>query len=343
MIKAPNPAIDFFNLSFLPIQTPYTYVSFYKDGKWDEGQLQNKTTISLEMLSTGLQYGQQAFEGMKCYRRKDGGIQFFRPLENARRFQHSCERIMMPAISVEKFIDAITKTVIANSDYVPPYESKATLYVRPFMIGIGSNLVLAPAKEYLFGVITQPVGLFFKSGLTPSKFIITEYDRAAYHGTGDVKVGGNYAASFYPNYLARQQGFTDCLYLDPLTHTKIDEGGAANFFAITKDNVFITPKSDTILPSITKRSLVDIAKDYLHLQVIEGDVLLSDFDQFIEAGTCGTAAIITPIGTIEYKGVLHPFGNPLEAGPITKELYRILVGIQFGDIVPKANWIYDIQ
>lgn len=343
MIKSPNPSIDFYNLSFLPIQTPYSYISYYKDGKWDEGTIQEGTSVTLHMLSTSLQYGQQAFEGMKCYRKSDGGIQFFRPYENAKRFQKSCERIMMPAIPVEKFISAICQTVIANSDYVPPYQSKATLYVRPFMIGMGSNLVLGPSKEYLFAVVTQPVGLFFKSGLTPSLFTISDYDRAAHHGTGDVKVGGNYAASFYPNSLAKKQGYTDCLYLDPLTHTKIDESGAANFFAITKESAFITPKSETILPSITKKSLIDIAKIYLHLKVIEGDIYLKDLDNFTEAGTCGTAAIITPIGGIEHKGKLITFGTPSETGPVTKELYRILTGIQFGDIEGPEGWVLEVR
>ncbi len=342
MIKQPSSSIDFFNLSFLPIQTPYTYVSYYKDGHWDEGTLQNGNQITLHMLSTGLQYGQQAFEGMKCYRRKDGGIQFFRPFDNAKRFQISCERIMMPSISIKKFIDAICQTAKANSEFVPPYESKATLYVRPFMIGIGSNLVLAPSKEYLFGVITQPVGLFFKNGLTPSKFTISEYDRAASRGTGDIKVGGNYGASLYPNHCAKSAGFTDCLYLDPLTHTKIDEGGAANFFAITNDQTFVTPKSTTILPSITKLSLLEIASTILKLKVIETDIYLTQLDDFIEAGTCGTAAIITPIGEIEAKDKTYVFGNPKEAGNVTKELYRILIGIQFGDI-QKADWILNVE
>jgi branched-chain amino acid aminotransferase len=295
------------------------------------------------LLSTGIQYGHLAFDGMKWYRRKDGGVQFFRPHENARRFQESCRRVMMPTITIERFIDAICQTVVANSEYVPPHETKATLYVRPFMIGIGSNLVLAPSKRYLFGVITQPVGLFFKTGLTPSNFLISEYDRAAHKGTGDVKVGGNYAASFFPNDIAKSQGFTDCLYLDPLTHTKIDEGGAANFFAITKDGIFVTPKSPSILPSITKRSLLDIAKTYLNLEVVECDIYINRIDELAEAATCGTAAIITPIGGIEYRGRLVTFGETHEAGPITKKLYDLLVGIQFGDIKAPEGWILNVE
>lgn len=343
MIRQPSATIDFANLSFLPIHTNFTYIAYYQDGTWGEGSLQKGDQITLDMLSSGLQYGQQAFEGMKCYRRKDGGIQFFRPYENAKRFIESCSRIMMPALPVERFIEAICKTVEANSEFVPPYESKATLYVRPFMIGIGSNLILAPSKKYLFGVVTQPVGLFFKTGLTPANFLVSDYDRAASKGTGDVKVGGNYASSFKPNSIAKGRGFTDCLYLDPQSHAKIDESGAANFFAITKDQKFVTPKSPSILPSITKRSLLELARDYLHLKVEETDIFIDKLDHLEEAATCGTAAIITPIGCLEYQGKTHCFGNPLVVGPITEKLYKLLIGIQFGDIVAPEGWILSVK
>ncbi len=342
MIKAPSNSIDFSNLSFLPINTPYHYISYYHDGGWEEGRLEAGHTLTLDILSTGIQYGQQAFEGMKAYRRKDGGIQLFRPYENAKRFQESCKRLLMPIIPIEEFIHAIKVCIEANSEYSPPYESKATLYVRPFMLGIGTNLVLAPSKQYVWGVATMPVGLFFKTGLTPAKFLISDYDRAAAKGTGDVKVGGNYAASFRPNGVAKSRGFADCLYLDPATHTKIDEGGAANFFGITKSGVFVTPQSESILPSVTKRSLIDIAKNYLHLEVLETDIYVDRLDELQEAATCGTAAIITPIGGIEYKGVLHTFGDPQVAGKITKQLYDLLVGIQFGDIEAPEGWIENV-
>lgn len=342
MIKSPRPDIDFFNLSFHPIRTAFSYVKTYENQQWQEGKLMEGTSLHLDMLSTSLQYGQEAFEGMKCYRTKAGTLQFFRPYENAKRFQKSCERIQMPILPVDDFIEAISQCVIANSDFVPPYESKATLYVRPFMIGIGSNLVLAPSKSYLFGVVTQPVGLFFKSGITPSKFFITDYDRAAVNGTGDVKVGGNYAASFHPNALAKQKGYTDCLYLDPQTHTKIDEGGAANFFAI-RENCFVTPKSKTILPSITKDALMRIAKDRFHLDVIETDVFINKLNAYQEAATCGTAAIISPIGQIDYNEFSVTFGDGKTVGPVTKKLYDELVGIQFGDIPAFPDWILTLK
>jgi branched-chain amino acid aminotransferase len=343
MIKAPSPLIDFSALTYQYVRTNVNFVAYYKDGRWDEGRFQAEDTVDISVLSTGIHYGQQAFEGMKAYRTKSGKVQLFRPQENAKRFQHSCERVMMPQVPIDMFLNAITKCVELNSEFVPPYASKATLYVRPYMIGIGPNLVLAPAKEFLFGVITMPVGLFFKSGLTPANFTIADYDRAAPKGTGDVKVGGNYAASMYPNYLAKSRGFTDCIYLDPITHTKIDEGGAANFFGITKTGVFVTPKSASILPSITKLSLLTIAKDYLHLPVLETDIYVSKLDELAEAATCGTAAIITPIGTLEDHGKTILFGVQGQVGPITKQIYDVLTGIQFGDIPPPEGWIHVIE
>jgi len=343
MIKAPNPTIDFVNLSFNPVKTNGIFLSYFRNGAWDDGRLVAEDTITLHALSTGINYGQQAFEGMKCYRRRDGGIQFFRPQENALRFQRSCRRLVMPELPVDRFIDAITRAVRFNSEFVPPYETRATLYVRPFMLGVGLNLVLAPSKEYLFGVVTMPVGLFFKSGLTPAEFCTTTYDRAAVNGTGDVKVGGNYAAAMYPNSLAKAGGFADCLYLDPATHTKIDEGGAANFFAVTKDGVFVTPKSASILPSVTKLSLLYLAKERLGMKVEERDVFIDRLDEFAEAATCGTAAIITPIGAITHAGVRHAFPSEKTAGPWSKQLYDLLVGIQFGDIEPPPGWILEVK
>jgi len=343
MIKAPTPLIDFSDLTFQYVRTNVNFVARYKDGRWDDGRFQTDDTIDVSVLSTGIQYGQQAFEGMKAYRTKEGHVNLFRPEENAKRFQHSCERIMMPPVPVEFFLEAVKKTVELNSEFVPPYKTKATLYVRPYMIGIGPNLVLAPSKEYLFGVVCMPVGLFFKSGLTPAKFLISDYDRAAPRGTGDVKVGGNYAASMYPNALAKKRGFADCIYLDPATHTAIDEGGAANFFGITKEGVFVTPKSASILPSITKLSLLVIAKDLLGLPVLETTIGIEDLKNLAEAATCGTAAIVTPIGSIEYEGKTYAFGDPQKVGPWTKKIYETLVGIQFGDVVAPQGWITTLK
>jgi branched-chain amino acid aminotransferase len=257
--------------------------------------------------------------------------------------QDSARRILMPEIPVEKFIDACDQVVKANEAYVPPYGTGATLYLRPFLIGAGENIGVKPADEYLFGVFCMPVGAYFKGGMTPVNFMVTEYDRAAPNGTGAAKVGGNYAASLLPHEEAARKGYADCIYLDPATHRKIEEVGAANFFAITKDNKFVTPNSPSILPSVTRRSLLQVAKDYLGMDSEERDVYIDELDQFAEAGACGTAAVITPIGGIEYKGKFHVFYSETEVGPVTKKLYETLTGIQFGDIKAPEGWIHEVK
>lgn len=335
--------IDYKNLGFECRETHANYISFYKDGAWDDGKLKKEDCITISAFSTALHYGQEAFEGLKAYRRKDGKIQLFRPIENAKRMQNSCERLLMPKVSIEKFIDACEQVVKANEDLIPPYGTGATLYLRPFIIGVGRNLGVRPAKEYIFSVICSPVGSYFKGGLAPNNFVITDYDRAAPHGTGDSKVGGNYAASLYPHQMAKDNGYADCIYLDPLTHTKIDEVGAANFFGITKDNKFITPKSPSILPSITKYSLMYLAKEYLGLEVEEGEVFVDKLDIFKEAGACGTAAVISPIGRIDYGDKKIIFYSETEVGPVTKKLYNLLTGIQFGDVEAPKGWIHIIE
>ncbi len=333
---------EYKNLGFVVRETNANYISYYKNGSWDEGLMRDEDTITISAFSTALHYGQEAFEGLKAYRRKDGRIQLFRPTENAKRLQRSCERLLMPKVPIDKFIDACEQVVKANQDLVPPYGTGATLYLRPYIIGVGKNLGVRPAPEYIFGVICSPVGSYFKGGLAPNKFVITQYDRAAPHGTGQAKAGGNYAASLLPHELAKKQGYADCIYLDPLTHTKIDEVGAANFFGITKDNRFITPKSSSILPSITKYSLMYIAEKYLGMEVEEGDVYLDQLDIFKEAGACGTAAVISPIGRIDCDDMQHVFYSETEVGPVTKKLYEILTGIQFGDIEGPEGWVHII-
>jgi len=331
--------LDFTKLGFQYHQTDYNYLSTFKNGKWDEGVLRTEDTLTISCFSTALHYAQQAFEGLKAYRRKDGRIQLFRPEENAKRFKESCDRLLIPEISCEKFLDAIKKVVLANVDYIPPYGTMATLYIRPYVIGVGHNLGVRPASEYLFGVVCSPVGSYFKNGLSPVKFMVTDYDRAAPNGTGKQKVGGNYAASLYPNHIAHEEGYADCIYLDPTTHTTIDEVGSANFFGITKNNRFITPKSSSILSSITKKSLMYIAKEYMHMDVEERDVLINQLDEFSEAGACGTAAVISPIAGIMYHGKYHVFYSETEVGPITKQLYRYLLDIQFGDMEAPKGWV----
>ncbi|MDY5913255.1 MAG: branched-chain amino acid aminotransferase, partial [Inconstantimicrobium porci] len=235
------------------------------------------------------------------------------------------------------------QVVKANEHYVPPYGTGATLYLRPYMIGVGDNIGVKPAPEYIFSIFCVPVGPYFKGGLTPCNFNVADYDRAAPRGTGGYKVGGNYASSLQSHKLAAEAGFADCIYLDPATNTKIDEVGAANFFGITKNDEFVTPHSPSILPSITRISLMQIAKDYLHMPVYEREVFIDKLDEFKEAGACGTAAVITPIGGIEYKGKMHVFYDEKEVGPVVKELYRILSGIQFGDVEAPEGWIYVVE
>jgi len=335
--------IDWSKLGFSYIKTDLRYVSYWRDGEWDNGTLVEDNKLSISEASTSLHYGQQCFEGLKAYRTKEGKINLFRPDQNAKRMNKSCERILMPQIPEEKFIDACIQVVKANAHYVPPYGTGATLYLRPFMIGVGDNLGVKPAPEYLFSVFCVPVGPYFKGGMNPVNFTVSEYDRAAPYGTGAAKVGGNYAGSLLPHKLAVAKGYADCIYLDPMTHTRIEEVGAANFFGITKDDKFVTPQSPSILPSITKYSLMHIAKEYLKMEVEERDVYVNRLDEFKEAGACGTAAVITPIGSIEHKGEQHTFYSEKEVGPVTKKLYDTLYKIQFGDIEAPGGWIVHVE
>ncbi len=331
--------IDWKNLGFSYLKTDFRYVSRYKDGKWDDGALVEDNRLYIEECATALHYGQQSFEGLKAYTTKEGKVQLFRPDQNAKRMNNSADRLLMPQVPVEKFIDACVQVVKANMKWVPPYGTGATLYLRPMLIGVGENIGVKPAPEYIFAVFCMPVGAYFKGGMTPVNFITSEFDRAAPHGTGAAKVGGNYAGSLYPHQLAVNSGFADCIYLDPATHTKIEEVGAANFFGITKDNKFVTPFSPSILPSITKYSLMHVAKEYLGMEVEERDVLIDNLDEFAEAGACGTAAVISPIGGISHNGKMHVFHSETEVGPVTKKLYETLTGIQFGEVEAPEGWI----
>ena len=335
--------IDWNNLGFEYIKTDFRYISTWKNGSWDEGHLTEDNMLTISEASCALHYGQQCFEGLKAYRTKNGDIQLFRPNRNAARLNNSLTKLLMPEIPEEKFIDACMQVVKANEHYVPPYGTGGTLYLRPFVIGVGDNIGVKPAPEYIFCVFCLPVGAYFKGGMTPCNFMIADYDRAAPHGTGGQKVGGNYAASMHPHKIAADRGFADCIYLDPATRTNIEEVGAANFFGITKNNEFVTPASPSVLPSITKYSLMQIAKDYLKMPVSERDVLIDNLDEFAEAGACGTAAVITPIGGIEYKNKLHVFHSETEVGPITKKLYDLLSGMQFGDVEAPEGWIFEVK
>lgn len=335
--------LDWKNLGFSYIKTDYRFIAHWKDGKWDKGELTTDSTLHIHEGSTALHYGQQCFEGLKAYRCEDGSINLFRPDQNAKRMQNTCDRLLMPQVPTELFIRACKEVVKANEKWLAPYGSGATLYLRPFVIGVGENIGVRPAPEYLFCVFCCPVGAYFKGGMKPSNFLVTDYDRAAPHGTGGVKVGGNYAASLLPHELAAERKFADAIYLDPKTHTKIEEVGAANFFGITRDNKFITPLSPSILPSITKYSLLYLAKERLGMETIEGDVYINELDQFAEAGACGTAAVISPIGGIQYGDDFHVFYSETDVGPITKRLYEELTGIQFGDVEAPEGWIVKVD
>ena len=334
--------LDWNNLGFSYIKTDYRYISYYKDGQWDNGALVEDNVLHISEASTALHYGQQAFEGLKAYRCQDGSINLFRPDQNAARFARSCTRLLMPEFPQERFVEAIKEVVRANAEWIPPYGTGGSLYIRPLMIGVGDTIGVTPAPEYIFTIFVMPVGAYFKGGLTPTSFVVSDYDRAAPVGTGAAKVGGNYAASLLPGKEAKKRQFSDCIYLDPLTHTKIEEVGAANFFGITKDNQFITPYSPSILPSITKYSLLWLAEHRLGMSVKEADVYVDRLDEFAEAGACGTAAVISPIAGIQNGDDYHVFYSETEVGPVTRRLYDELVGIQYGDVESPEGWIQKV-
>lgn len=335
--------LDWGNLGFSYMKLPYRYLAYYKNGQWEKGELTEDATLHMSESSPCLHYGQQAFEGMKAYRTKDGSVQLFRPDQNAKRLQRTSDRLLMPQVPTDMFIDAVKQVVRANEEYVPPYGTGGTLYIRPLLLGIGDIIGVKPANEYIFTVFAMPVGNYFKGGLQPTNFLIQEeYDRAAPHGTGAAKVGGNYAGSFVPGQYAKTNGFSDVIYLDPATHTKIEEVGSANFFGITADNEFITPLSPSILPSITKYSLLYLAEHRLGMKAIEGDIFIDDLDKFVEAGACGTAAVISPIGGVQHGDEFHVFYSETEVGPVTRKFYDELTGIQFGDVKAPEGWIVKV-
>lgn len=345
-LKRSEVNIDWATLGFSYIRTDYRFLAHWKEGAWDAGTLTEDNVLHIAEGSTALHYGQQCFEGLKAYRCQDGSINLFRPDRNAARMQASCDRLLMPHVPTEMFIEACRQVVQANEHFIPPYGTGGSLYLRPFMIGVGDNIGVRTAPEFIFSVFCVPVGPYFKGGLTPMNFITTQFDRAAPHGTGAAKVGGNYAASLLPHEQAAHTAgrtFADAIYLDPATHTKIEEVGAANFFAITKDGKkFVTPKSPSILPSITKYSLLHLAEKRLGLQVEEGDVYIDQLDRYSEAGACGTAAVITPIGGIQHGEHFHQFGTAGQPGPLTRRLYEELVGIQYGDRDAPEGWIVKV-
>ena len=336
--------IDWSNIGFGYVQTDKRYVSNYKDGKWDEGGLTEEANVVLNECAGVLQYAQTVFEGLKAYRTEDGHIVTFRPDLNASRMADSARRLEMPVFPADRFIRAVEQVVAANADYVPPYGSGATLYIRPYMFGTNPVIGVKPADEYQFRVFATPVGLYFKGGAKPITIRVCDFDRAAPHGTGHIKAGLNYAMSLHAIVDAHQQGYDENMYLDSATRTKVEETGGANFIFITKDNKLVTPKSDTILPSITRRSLVYVAKEYLGMEVEEREVLFEEVKEFAECGLCGTAAVISPVGKVVDHGkeICFPSGME-EMGPVTKKLYDTLTGIQMGHIKAPESWIKVIK
>ena len=336
--------IDWSNIGFGYVQTDKRYVSNYKDGKWDEGGLTEEANVVLNECAGVLQYAQTVFEGLKAYRTEDGHIVTFRPDLNASRMADSARILEMPVFPEDRFIRAVEQVVAANADYVPPYGSGATLYIRPYMFGTNPVIGVKPADEYQFRVFATPVGPYFKGGAKPITIRVCDFDRAAPHGTGHIKAGLNYAMSLHAIVDAHQQGYDENMYLDSATRTKVEETGGANFIFITKDNKLVTPKSDTILPSITRRSLVYVAKEYLGMEVEEREVLFEEVKEFAECGLCGTAAVISPVGKVVDHGkeICFPSGME-EMGPVTKKLYDTLTGIQMGHIKAPESWIKVIK
>lgn len=336
--------IDWGSLGFTYVQTDQRFVANFKDGVWDEGGMTADANVAINECAGVLQYSQSCFEGLKAYTTEDGRIVTFRPDLNGQRMEDSCRRLEMPVYPKEKFVEAVIMTVRANEAYVPPHGSGAALYIRPFMFASGPVIGVSPASEYQFRVFTTPVGPYFKGGVKPLTIRITDFDRAAPNGTGHIKAGLNYAMSLHAIVDAHKQGYDENMYLDAATRTKVEETGGANFIFVTKDNKVVTPKSSSILPSITRRSLMYVAKEYLGLETEEREVRKEELKDFAECGLCGTAAVISPVGKIVDHGteICLPSGMA-DMGPITKKLYETLTGIQMGRIEAPQGWIQEIK
>ncbi len=332
--------LDWSSIGFNYHQTEARFVANYKDGVWDDGALTDEANVVINECAGVLQYAQTCFEGLKAYTTEDGKVVCFRPDLNAARMADSCERLEMPVYPPEKFVEAVVKTVEANLAYVPPFGSGATLYIRPYMFGTDPVIGVKPSSEYQFRVFVTPVGPYFTGGAKPITIRVCDFDRAAPHGTGHIKAGLNYAMSLYAIMDAHRQGYDENMYLDAATRTKVEETGGANFIFITKDGKLVTPKSDSILPSITRRSLMYVAEHYLGMEVEHREVLFEEIKDFAECGLCGTAAVISPVGKIVDHGkeICFPSGME-EMGPVTKKLYDTLTGIQMGHIEAPEGWI----
>ena len=335
--------LDWSKIGFNYRQTSQRYVANYKDGKWGKGALTADATVVLNECAGILQYCQEVFEGLKAYTTKNGEIVTFRPDLNAERMENSAKRLEMPPISKEQFIEAVEEVVKANASWVPPYGTGASLYLRPYMFASGPVIGVKPSDEYQFRLFCTPVGPYFKGGAKPLTICVSDFDRAAPCGTGNTKAGLNYAMSLYPYVLAHQNGFDENMFLDPATRTYVEETGGANFLFVTKDNELVTPKSPSILPSITRRSMVYIAENMLGMKVTERPVKLAEVGEFVECGLCGTAAVISPVGKVVDHGkeICLPSGME-KMGPVTQKLYDTLTGIQLGTVEAPKGWIHKI-
>ena len=336
--------IDWGNLGFAYMPTDKRFVANYKNGAWDEGTLTSDPNVVLNECACVFQYSQSCFEGLKAYTTEDGHIVTFRPDLNAERMANSARRLEMPPFPEDRFVQAIVDTVKANIDYVPPYGSGATLYIRPYMFGSNPVIGVKPADEYQFRILTTPVGPYFKGGAKPITIKVSDFDRAAPHGTGHIKAGLNYAMSLHAIVTAHKEGFDENMYLDAATRTKVEETGGANFIFVTKDGKVVTPKSNSILPSITRRSLMVVAKDILGLEAEEREVYFDEVKDFAECGLCGTAAVISPVGKINDHGKEICFPSGMEKmGPVIQKLYDTLTGIQMGRIEGPEGWLKVIE
>lgn len=339
-----NKNIDWSNIGFGYIKTDYRYVSDFKDGKWDEGRLSEDETIVMHESAGVLQYAQTCFEGLKAYRTVDGKVVCFRPDLNAKRMAATCRRLEMPVFPEERFVDAVKKVIKSNIDFVPPYGSGAALYLRPYMFASSPVIGVKPAVEYQFRIFTTPVGPYFKGDAKAISLRVPDFDRAAPRGTGHVKAGLNYAMSLHAIVDAHNHGFNENMYLDSATRTKVEETGGANIIFVTKDNTVVTPKSSTILPSITRRSLMEVAQKYLGLKAEERIIPVEEVKEFKECALCGTAAVLSPVGRIvnNEEEITFDYGNA-PIGEITKKLYDTLTGIQMGRIEAPEGWIQVIE
>ena len=336
--------LDWSNLGFGYMKTDKRFVANFKDGAWDGGVITEDDKVVISECAGVLQYAQTCFEGMKAYTTQDGHVVIFRPDMNAERMANSCRRLEMPVYPEDKFVEAVAKTVKANDAWVPPFGSGASLYIRPYMFGSNPVIGVKPADEYQFRILVTPVGPYFKGGAKPLTIKVSDFDRAAPHGTGHIKAGLNYAMSLHAIVTAHEEGYAENMYLDPATRTKVEETGGANFIFVTKDGKVVTPKSDSILPSITRRSLIHVAKEYLGLEVEEREVLFDEVKDFAECGLCGTAAVISPVGKIVNHGeeICLPSGME-KMGPTIQKLYDTLTGIQMGKIEAPKGWIYTVE